>query len=159
MLGYTLTPDSMVSFQQAVFPLLIGSFLIIAGNTGFPCFLRLIIWILYKIYPENSARRETFAFLLDHPRRCFTLLFPSSATWWLFGVLVILNVLDLFFFLVLDLGDDYVTRIPVGYRILDGFFQVPIHPRELRLCGMWCVLGRGLMCVCRRCRLERRDLQ
>lgn len=71
----------------------------------------------------GSPRKETFAFLLDHPRRSFTLLFPSSATWWLFGVLFILNALDLFFFLVLDLGDAYVSAIPVGYRILDGFFQ------------------------------------
>jgi len=71
----------------------------------------------------GSARKETFAFLLDHPRQCFTLLFPSSATWWLFAVLFILNALDLFFFLVLDLGDSYTSAIPVGYRILDGFFQ------------------------------------
>ena len=93
-------------------------------NTGFPCLLRLIIWILSKFCSEGSVRKETIAFLLDHPRRCFTLLFPSSATWWLFGVLAILNLLDLFFFLVLDLGDTYVTSIPVGYRILDGLFQV-----------------------------------
>ena len=93
-------------------------------NTGFPCFLRLIIWILFKIFPNGSPAKETLAFLLDHPRRCFTLLFPGSATWWLFGVLVILNVLDLFFFLVLDLGDSYVSAIPIGYRFLDGFFQV-----------------------------------
>ena len=32
--------------------------------------------------------------------------------------------MDLFFFLVLDLGDPYTTSIPVGYRILDGLFQV-----------------------------------
>lgn len=134
----------MISFQQAVFPLLIGSFLIIAGflvaplipnlffsNTGFPCLLRLIIWILFKTSPANSTRKETFAFLLDHPRRCFTLLFPSSATWWLFGVLALLNLLDLFFFLVLDLGDGYISAIPVGYRILDGLFQVRNIPFPL----------------------------
>lgn len=69
-------------------------------------------------------RKESYCFLLDHPRRCFTLLFPSSATWWLVGVLSILNFSDLFFFLILDLGNDYVDSIPVGYRILDGFFQV-----------------------------------
>ena len=124
----------MISFQTAVFPLLIGSFLIIAGyspshteakfrNTGFPCLLRLIIWVLFKFSPAGSTIKETYAFLLDHPRRCFTLLFPSSATWWLFGVLCLLNFLDLFFFLVLDLGDSYIAAIPVGYRILDGFFQ------------------------------------
>lgn len=50
-------------------------------------------------------------------------MFPSSATWWLFAVLFILNAADLFFFLVLDLGDSYISAIPVGYRILDGFFQ------------------------------------
>ena len=93
-------------------------------NTGFPCLLRLIVWILFKLHPDNSPRKEVLAFLLDHPRRCFTLLFPSSATWWLFGILLGLNLLDLFFFLVLDLGDNYVSAIPVGYRILDGLFQV-----------------------------------
>ena len=31
MTGYTLTPDAMISFQQAVFPLLVLSFVIIAG--------------------------------------------------------------------------------------------------------------------------------
>jgi Cation transport protein len=31
IIGFTLTPDSMISFQQALFPLLLGSFLIIAG--------------------------------------------------------------------------------------------------------------------------------
>ena len=30
-LGFTLTPDAMISFQQAVFPLLLLSFVIIAG--------------------------------------------------------------------------------------------------------------------------------
>ena len=30
-IGYTLTPDEMMPFQQAVFPLLIGSFIMIAG--------------------------------------------------------------------------------------------------------------------------------
>jgi Trk-type K+ transport system membrane component len=31
MTGYTLTPDAMISFQQAVFPLLVLAFVIIAG--------------------------------------------------------------------------------------------------------------------------------
>ena len=79
---------------------------------------------MFKVFPNGSPTKETLAFLLDHPRRCFTLLFPSSATWWLFGILVLLNVLDVFFFIVLDLGDTYVSQIPIGFRFLDGFFQV-----------------------------------
>lgn len=103
-LGFTLTPDSMISFQMAVLPLVLGSFLIIIGNTGFPCMLRFVIWLASKAVPRNSATWEELRFLLDHPRRCFTLLFPSKATWWLFWILAGLNLLDLFFFIILDVS-------------------------------------------------------
>ena len=103
-LGFTLTPDSMISFQPAVWPLLLMSFLIIIGNTGFPIMLRIIIWVTAQYVPKNSGIWEELKFLLDHPRRCFTLLFPSKATWWLLWILVILNGLDLLFFIVLDVG-------------------------------------------------------
>lgn len=103
-LGFTLTPDSMESFQEAVVPLLLGSFLIVIGNTGFPCMLRFVIWVLSYLVPCNSGVWEEFKFLLDHPRRCFTLLFPTMATWWLFWILVILNGLDLIFFIILDVS-------------------------------------------------------
>lgn len=103
-LGFTLTPDSMMSFQQAIFPLLLMSFLIIIGNTAFPCMLRLIIWVFSKFVPRGSALWEELKFLLDHPRRCFTLLFPRNATWWLFAILVALNGIDLILFIVLDVS-------------------------------------------------------
>lgn len=103
-LGFTLTPDSMVSFQFAVLPLLLGTFLIIIGNTGFPCMLRFVIWLVSKFVPYGSGVWEELRFLLDHPRRCFTLLFPSKANWWLFAVLVGLNGLDLIFFIILDVS-------------------------------------------------------
>ncbi|KAF3920227.1 hypothetical protein AA313_de0206978 [Arthrobotrys entomopaga] len=122
-LGFTLTPDSMVSFDTATWPLLAGAYLIIIGNTGFPCMLRFIIWTLWKICPHNWVTKESLHFLLDHPRRCFTLLFPSSDTWWLFAVLVLLNGTDVILFIVLDLKNNDVTELPVNYRILDAFFQ------------------------------------
>jgi hypothetical protein len=104
-LGFTLTPDSMTSFQKAVFPLLLLSFLIIIGNTGFPCMLRLMIWTLSKFARQGTALWEELKFLLDHPRRCFTLLFPRNATWWLFAILVALNGIDVIFFIILDVSD------------------------------------------------------
>ncbi|KAH8146762.1 uncharacterized protein LAJ45_09136 [Morchella importuna] len=122
-LGFTLTPDSMVSFQQATFILIVMSFLIVIGNTGFPCLLRLIIWLGFKVCPEGSSYRECLNFLLDHPRRCFTLLFPSGTTWMLFWMLVFLNVSDVILFIVLDLKDKDVTDIPVGSRIMGAIFQ------------------------------------
>ncbi|MCJ1285895.1 low affinity potassium transporter [Xylographa opegraphella] len=123
-LGFALTPDSFISFQLAVLPLLLGTILIIIGNTGFPCMLRLIIWLITKFIPDDSGLWEELKFLLDHPRRCFTLLFPSEATWWLFWILVLLNGIDVVFFIILDLGDSAITSIsPAGFRVLDGLFQ------------------------------------
>ncbi|KAJ5569176.1 low affinity potassium transporter [Penicillium hetheringtonii] len=122
-LGFTLTPDSMSSFSGAIFPLLLMSFLIVIGNTGFPCMLRFIIWLLSLLVPRGGAVWEELRFLLDHPRRCFTLLFPRGATWWLFAVLLVLNGVDVFFFFILDLNDTTVTRIPAGIRFVDGLFQ------------------------------------
>lgn len=100
--GFTLTPDSMNSFNTAIFPLLLMSFLIVIGNTGFPVMLRFIIWVLSVFAPRGSGIWEELRFLLDHPRRCFTLLFPSGATWWLFWLLVVLNGVNLILFIILD---------------------------------------------------------
>ncbi|CAI6294506.1 unnamed protein product [Periconia digitata] len=122
-LGFTLTPDSMISFQKAVLPLLIGTFLIIIGNTGFPCMLRFVIWTISKVVPHRSGIWEELRFLLDHPRRCFTLLFPSSTNWWLFWVLVGLNGIDLIFFVILDINAKVVEDLPPAFKFLDGLFQ------------------------------------
>ncbi|OJJ51990.1 hypothetical protein ASPSYDRAFT_138135 [Aspergillus sydowii CBS 593.65] len=122
-LGFTLTPDSMSSFQTAIFPLLLMTFLIIIGNTGFPCMLRLIIWVLSKVVSKETPLWEELKFLLDHPRRCFTLLFPRNATWWLLATLILLNGIDLIFFIVLDLNDPTVTSLSTGIKIVDGLFQ------------------------------------
>jgi potassium uptake Trk family protein len=99
------------------------TFLIIIGNTGFPCMLRFIIWVFFKIVPRDSAIKESLNFLLDHPRRCFTLLFPSRETWVLFWVLVGLNLADVILFTVLDLKDPEVSHIAVGHRVVAAIFQ------------------------------------
>ncbi|KAJ5297068.1 uncharacterized protein N7443_007961 [Penicillium atrosanguineum] len=122
-LGFTLTPDSMVHFQDATFPLIVMSFLAFAGNTCYPCLLRLIIWLMYKLCPQNSSMKETLSFLLDHPRRCFTLLFPSKPTWILFGILFVMNAMDVIFIIVLDLHNTAVDNLPAGPRVLAAIFQ------------------------------------
>lgn len=122
-LGLTLTPDSMITFQRSIFVLIVVSYFVVIGNTGFPIMLRFLIWILYKCAKPLLLFKESLEFLLDHPRRCFTLLFPSVPTWWLFFILVVLNGIDLVLFIILDLHSDYLLVIPVGNRILDGLFQ------------------------------------
>ncbi|PGG96561.1 hypothetical protein AJ79_09541 [Helicocarpus griseus UAMH5409] len=121
--GFTITANSMMSLYDAIFPLLLLTFLIIIGNTGFPCMLRFVIWVFSHLVPHGGPVWEELRFLLDHPRRCFTLLFPRAATWWLFGVVVILNAVDVIFFIVLDLNDPDVNKIPPGIRFVDGLFQ------------------------------------
>ncbi|GAW19272.1 hypothetical protein ANO14919_087580 [Xylariales sp. No.14919] len=134
-LGFTLTPDSMNSFNTAIFPLLIMSFLIILGNTGFPVALRFMIWLGSLIAPRGSGLWEELRFLLDHPRRCFTLLFPSNANWWLFFILVALNTTDLILFIILDLGRGAISELPLNIRFLDGWFQAA----STRTAGFSCV--------------------
>ncbi|PTB64354.1 hypothetical protein BBK36DRAFT_57231 [Trichoderma citrinoviride] len=121
--GFTLTPDSMNSFATSEWVLMAMWFFIIIGNTGFPVMLRFMIWVASKFTSRGTGLWEEFRFLLDHPRRCFTLLFPSNANWWLFWILVLLNVIDLVFFIVLDLGAEPITRLPLRNRVVIGLFQ------------------------------------
>jgi Trk-type K+ transport system membrane component len=122
-LGFTLTPDSMVSFQDATFPLIVMSFLAYAGNTFYPCLLRFVIWTTFKLCPNNSSTKEPLRFLLKHPRRCYTLLFPSKPTWVLFGILFTVNFIDVILILVLDLHNPAVNNLAAGPRLLASIFQ------------------------------------
>ncbi|KAH8926165.1 TrkH-domain-containing protein [Atractiella rhizophila] len=121
--GMSLVDTSLTQFQEA-YPLLIMTiFLILAGNTAFPIFLRLTIWTLSKLFRKGTKNRETLQFLLEHPRRCFIYLFPAHQTYFLIFVLFVLNCTDWIAFLVLDLGNPVIEDIPVGPRILDGLVQ------------------------------------
>ncbi|OOO04334.1 cation transporter [Aspergillus oryzae] len=122
-LGFTLTPDSMVSFQDATFPMLIMTFLAYAGNNLYPVFLRLIIWTTYRCTPKNSSLREPLDYLLKYPRRCYTLLFRSKPTWVLFGIIFVLNFVDVLLIVVLDLHNPAVNTLPGGPRVLAAIFQ------------------------------------
>jgi Trk-type K+ transport system membrane component len=123
-LGFTLTPSSMIPFQDAVFPMVFMTLLAYAGNTFYPCVLRLVIWVMFKTIPRGSALREPLNYLLKHPRRCYTLLFPTTQTWALFIILFILNAIDLVLFIVLDLDIHAVSKLPGGARFAAVLFQV-----------------------------------
>ncbi|VDC02697.1 unnamed protein product [Peniophora sp. CBMAI 1063] len=121
--GTSLVDQSMIPFQKAYPMIFFLGWCILAGNTAFPIFLRSSIWTLHKLLPSRSALNETLHFLLDHPRRCFIYLFPSHQTWFLFLVLVGLNLTDWVCFLVLDIGNEEIDKIPVGTRMADGMLQ------------------------------------
>ena len=122
-LGFTLTPDSMMSFQDATFPMIVMSFLAYAGNTLYPCALRFVIWVIYKCVSANSSLKEPLDFLLKYPRRCYTLLFRSKPTWILFGIIFVLNFVDVLLIVLLDLDNPAVNNLPPGPRVLASIFQ------------------------------------
>lgn len=94
-----LLDANAVALQTSYYALLTLSLLILAGNTAFPAFLRLIVWTLRNCTPETGSERmrkwrNVLTFILDHPRRVYTNLFPAKHTWWLTLSLVLLNGID-----------------------------------------------------------------
>lgn len=73
--------------------------------------------------PYYRDRKDTLRFVLDHPRRVYTNLFPSTPTWWLVFTLVTLNGTDWIAFELLNIGNSAVSSIPPASRALDGLFQ------------------------------------
>ena len=100
------------------------------GTCSYPVFLRLILWTIWSLLrflpetPKVVEYRVTLRFLLDHPRRCYTNLFPSRHTWWLLATLIGLNGIDWAAFEVLNIGNNSIdTTVSAGTRALDGLFQ------------------------------------
>ncbi|KAG1329837.1 hypothetical protein G6F62_007499 [Rhizopus arrhizus] len=123
-LGLNSLDASMVPFQNAPCPLILCIILILVGNTAFAIMLRFIIWVCYRLTPRSKElTKETFRYLLDHPRRCYTTLFPSTQTWWLLIVLVIITLIELVSFLALNYWLPVLSDISWGSRFLDGLFQ------------------------------------
>lgn len=124
--GMSLLDANMVALQKNVYPLLTMGLLILAGNTLYPCFLRFIIWAMRRMIPDGPAWktwRTTLDFILDHPRRVYTNLFPRRHTWYLLGTIIVLNGIDWAGFEILAIGNEQIEQLPAGYRVLDGLFQ------------------------------------
>lgn len=127
--GFTLIDDSIIPFQSHYFVQLAIGTLILAGNTAYPIFLRFSLWSILKILQFTThpltlgVWKETIEFILKYPRRVYTTLFPSRPTWWLFGVLLVTNIVDWLAFEILNIGNPEVNKLPVGHQIMAGLFQ------------------------------------
>ncbi|KAJ5673593.1 hypothetical protein N7507_002720 [Penicillium longicatenatum] len=124
--GMALLDKNMTALQLDAYPLLTMAMLILAGNTLFPCFLRFIIWTMRALIPNQPSWRSwqmTLDFILDHPRRVYTNLFPARHTWYLLGTIIVLNAIDWAGFEILSIGNKQIQALPSEYRVLDGLFQ------------------------------------
>lgn len=109
----------------------------------YPVFLRVAIWTIWKALPDDEFwkfDKETLRFLLDHPRRCYTNLFPKRHTWWLGLSVFVLNSIDWAFYPILNvgpwkrflitcqltfaqIGNNKITQIDTGLEVINGLFQ------------------------------------
>ncbi|KAL4818665.1 cation transport protein-domain-containing protein [Aspergillus spinulosporus] len=124
--GMGILDANMTALQTDAYPLITMGFLILAGNTLYPCFLRLIVWSMRRMLPDGPAWktwRSTLDFILDHPRRVYTNLFPARHTWYLLATVVLFNGIDWAGFEVLSIGNKEIEGLPTAYRIMDGLFQ------------------------------------
>ncbi|KAI9494167.1 cation transport protein-domain-containing protein [Zychaea mexicana] len=123
-LGLSPLAASLTPFLNAPAPLLLLSFTIMMGNVGYAIVLRFYIWCLYKLMPRSwTMDRETLRYLLDHPRRCYTSLFPATQTWWLVFVLVAINSVEFIVFLATNYWLPVLDGISWGSRVLLAYFQ------------------------------------
>ncbi|KAJ0425828.1 cation transport protein-domain-containing protein [Aspergillus carlsbadensis] len=124
--GMGILDANMTALQTDAYPLVTMGLLILAGNTLYPCFLRLIVWSMRRMIPNQEAWntwRITLDFILDHPRRVYTNLFPARHTWYLLATVILFNGIDWAGFEVLAIGNREIESLPTAYRILDGLFQ------------------------------------
>ncbi|KAM3078285.1 hypothetical protein ACMFMG_002421 [Clarireedia jacksonii] len=124
--GMSLLDANMIPFRTSAYTLITMGLLILAGNTAYPIFLRLIIWILLKLltyFLPESPHIPTLIFILRYPRRVYTSLFPRTQTLWLLFMVLTLNAIDWAAFEALNINNPSVSIIPGHFRVLDGLFQ------------------------------------
>ena len=142
--GLSVLNANFIPFSGSPYILIIAGSLALVGQTQFPIFLRLTIWIMRKCVPTGSRLHTTLQFLLQHPRRCFIYLFPSRQTWYLLAIQLVIDITAWLCFEVLNIGMPDVDALPTGTRILDGLFQAT----GLRTSGAYIIAFSSLAPAC-----------
>ncbi|KAK4966508.1 hypothetical protein LTR42_011673 [Elasticomyces elasticus] len=69
-----------MSFRKKWLILIVSGRAVATGNTFYPIFLRIYVWLISKVIPKNSEMHHGLSFLLHHPRRCYLWLFDRKTT-------------------------------------------------------------------------------
>ncbi|KAF2852450.1 potassium transport protein-like protein 1 [Plenodomus tracheiphilus IPT5] len=142
--GLNVLNANFIPFSGYPYILIVAGLLAFAGQTQFPVFLRMLIWALKKISPQQSRFRNTLEFLLQHPRRCFIYLFPSRETWYLFVTQVVIDITAWLCFVILNIGMPDIEALSIRTRFLDGSFQAT----GLRTSGAYIIAFSSLAPAC-----------
>ncbi|WVQ96961.1 hypothetical protein IAU59_004070 [Kwoniella sp. CBS 9459] len=120
--GMSLIDQGLAPFATCYLLIYVLVFVLLAGNHALPIMLRFVLWLGTKI-TRRGEKFETLHFLLDHPRRCFLYLFPSHQTWYLVFILLAFVVIELFAFLVFNIGLPILDSLSGWQRFSDGMLQ------------------------------------
>ncbi|KAF2764535.1 TrkH-domain-containing protein, partial [Teratosphaeria nubilosa] len=121
--GYSLLNSSMILFQSNWLILIVTGAGIIAGNTFYPIFLRMYVYMLWKVAPESSSLHHSLTSLLHHPRRCYLWLFDKRTTWILTFTQLGLILGEWVLFEILNIHQTAISALPAGTRTMDGLYQ------------------------------------
>ncbi|KAL3425030.1 cation transporter [Phlyctema vagabunda] len=122
-MGMSLLDQNMVPLNTNSYLILMLIPLMLAGNTAYPLFLRFTVSIGRFLFPPTSKVRPTLQFMLDHPRRVYTHLFPFQHSVHLFLVLFLLVAIDWISFALLNRHNRLLTALPISVRVFAGLFQ------------------------------------
>lgn len=130
--GLVMTPSSVMDFAES--PILLNTVgaLIILGNTGLPIMVRLIATFLERSAEPGSERQMVLDFLLEHPRRCFTHMFPAVHTLWLLLVVIVLNTMTT----GVVLWQDHDSPALVNLSNWDKFWNAVFQSVSTRTAGL-----------------------
>ncbi|KAF2623097.1 potassium transport protein-like protein 1 [Macroventuria anomochaeta] len=142
--GLNVLNANFIPFSGMPYILIIAGALALIGQTQFPIFLRLTIWMMKKCVPKGSRLHNTLQFLLQHPRRCFIYLFPSRQTWYLLAIQITIDINAWLCFEILNIGMLDIETLPTGTRTLDGLFQAT----GLRTSGAYIIAFSSLAPAC-----------
>jgi Trk-type K+ transport system membrane component len=116
--GMSLLDANMTAFlHRGALIVWTQTFLIIAGNSGFPIFLKALLYLV----PKNAGR----ALLLDpaRGRKVFPYIFNTRETIWLSAMLIILNGIDWAAFMIFSPYDPELAATAMPRRLLAALFQ------------------------------------
>jgi len=130
--GLVMTPSSVMDFAKS--PILLNTIgaLVVLGNTGLPIMVRFIVAALERSASPGSDRQRILDFLLEHPRRCFTHMFPAVHTLWLLLVIVALNAAVT----IVILWQDSSSPAMEGMSPLDKFWNALFQAVSCRTAGL-----------------------
>jgi Trk-type K+ transport system membrane component len=89
--GLTVSSSSVVYLQNNPLAYIILALVNFAGNTMAPIFLRFVVVVLVRMRSHFGWHTESYQYILDHPRRITTHIFPHETTMFLVSVTLMLN--------------------------------------------------------------------